>query len=169
LADVRPVFALGGRGGTAKRSVNAIYDACYEGSDRWRSGWSSNGSLIGVIIGFIGLDEICEQTHANRGYLRVAFRAAGAGAAHFAAGAGCGESTPDAGGGLRRDEWFLGSIFGGAADFFECAREAGLQADDRYHAKFSASELATVSVNFFTALAGASGPELVASSAASRV
>jgi hypothetical protein len=53
--------------------------------------------------------------------------------------------------------------------FFECAREAGLQADDRYHAKFSASELATVSVIFFTALAGASGPELVASSTASRV
>ena len=52
--------------------------------------------------------------------------------------------------------------------FLECAREAGLQADDRYHAKFPASELATVSVNFFTALAGASGPELVASSAASR-
>ena len=52
--------------------------------------------------------------------------------------------------------------------FLECAREAGLQADDRYHAKFPASELATVSVNFFTALAGTSGPELVASSAASR-
>jgi len=31
--------------------------------------------------------------------------------------------------------------------FLECAREAGLQADDRYHAKFPASELATVSVN----------------------
>jgi hypothetical protein len=53
--------------------------------------------------------------------------------------------------------------------FLDCAREAGLQADDRYHAKFPASELATVSVNFFTALAGASGPELVASSGASRV
>jgi hypothetical protein len=53
--------------------------------------------------------------------------------------------------------------------FLECAREAGLQADDRYHAKFPASELATVSVNFFTALAGASGPELVTSNAASRV
>ena len=52
--------------------------------------------------------------------------------------------------------------------FLECAREAGLQADDRYHTKFPASELATVSVNFFTALAGTSGPELVASSAASR-
>jgi hypothetical protein len=53
--------------------------------------------------------------------------------------------------------------------FLDCAREAGLQADDRYHAKFPASELATVSVNYFTALAGASGPELVASSGASRV
>jgi len=52
--------------------------------------------------------------------------------------------------------------------FLECAREAGLQADDRYHAKFPASELATVSVNFFTALAGASGPELIASAAVSR-
>lgn len=52
--------------------------------------------------------------------------------------------------------------------FLECAREAGLQADDRYHAKFPASELATVSVNFFTALARASGPELVANSAVSR-
>jgi len=51
--------------------------------------------------------------------------------------------------------------------FLECAREAGLQADDRYHAKFPASELATVSVNFFTALAGASGPELVPSAATS--
>jgi hypothetical protein len=50
----------------------------------------------------------------------------------------------------------------------ECAREAGLQTDDRYHAKFPASELATVSVNFFTALAGAPGPELVASTAAWR-
>ncbi len=52
--------------------------------------------------------------------------------------------------------------------FLECAREAGLQTDDRYHAKFPASELATVSVNFFTALAGASGPESVANSAVSR-
>jgi hypothetical protein len=52
--------------------------------------------------------------------------------------------------------------------FLSCAREAGLQADDRYQAKFPASELATVSVNFFTALAGASGPELAASSALSR-
>jgi hypothetical protein len=53
--------------------------------------------------------------------------------------------------------------------FLDCAREAGLEADHRYHAKFPASELATVSVNFFAALAGASGPELVASSGASRV
>jgi hypothetical protein len=52
--------------------------------------------------------------------------------------------------------------------FLECAREAGLQADDRYQAKFPASELATVSVNFFTALAGASGPEQIASTAVSR-
>ncbi len=52
--------------------------------------------------------------------------------------------------------------------FLECAREAGLHADDRYHAKFPASELATVSVNFFTALAGTSGPELVGSSALAR-
>ena len=51
--------------------------------------------------------------------------------------------------------------------FLECAREAGLQADDRCHAKFPASELATVSVNFFTALAGVSGPELVTSTAVS--
>jgi hypothetical protein len=42
--------------------------------------------------------------------------------------------------------------------FLECARGAGLQADDRHNAKFSALQLATVSVNFVTALAGASGP-----------
>jgi hypothetical protein len=53
--------------------------------------------------------------------------------------------------------------------FLDCAREAGLEADHRYHAKFPASELATVSVNFFAALAGASGRELVPSSAVSRV
>ena len=53
--------------------------------------------------------------------------------------------------------------------FLDCAREAGLEADHRYHAKFPASELATVSVNFFAALAGASGRELVPSSAASRM
>jgi hypothetical protein len=53
--------------------------------------------------------------------------------------------------------------------FLGCAREAGLEADHRYHAKFPASELATVSVNFFAALAGASGRELVPSSAVSRV
>jgi hypothetical protein len=32
--------------------------------------------------------------------------------------------------------------------FPECAREAGLRADDRYHRKFPASDLATVSVIF---------------------
>ena len=53
--------------------------------------------------------------------------------------------------------------------FLDCAREAGLEADHRYHAKFPASELATVSVNFFAALAGASGRELVPSSAVSRM
>ena len=52
--------------------------------------------------------------------------------------------------------------------FLECAREAGLKADDRYQAKFPPSELATVSMNFFTALAGALGPESVASAAVSR-
>lgn len=35
--------------------------------------------------------------------------------------------------------------------FLDCAREAGLQADPRYQAKFPPSELATVSINFFTA------------------
>jgi hypothetical protein len=35
--------------------------------------------------------------------------------------------------------------------FLECAREAGLVADARFQAKFPPSELATVSVNFFTA------------------
>jgi hypothetical protein len=34
--------------------------------------------------------------------------------------------------------------------FLESAREAGLQADQRYECKFPASELATVSLNFFT-------------------
>ena len=35
--------------------------------------------------------------------------------------------------------------------FLDCAREAGLQTDPRYQTKFPASELATVSINFFTA------------------
>jgi hypothetical protein len=35
--------------------------------------------------------------------------------------------------------------------FLSCAREAGLHADERYQCKFPASELATVSINFFTA------------------
>jgi hypothetical protein len=34
--------------------------------------------------------------------------------------------------------------------FLECAKEAGLRADPRYQAKFPPSELATVSINFFT-------------------
>ncbi|MBO0860933.1 MAG: class I SAM-dependent methyltransferase [Chloracidobacterium sp.] len=35
--------------------------------------------------------------------------------------------------------------------FLACAREAGLASDDRFQAKFPPSELATVSINFFTA------------------
>jgi hypothetical protein len=35
--------------------------------------------------------------------------------------------------------------------FLECAREAGLVADPRFQANFPPSELATVSINFFTA------------------
>lgn len=35
--------------------------------------------------------------------------------------------------------------------FLDCAREAGLQADTRFQAKFPASELATVSLNYFAA------------------
>ncbi|MGH9765754.1 MAG: class I SAM-dependent methyltransferase, partial [Blastocatellia bacterium] len=35
--------------------------------------------------------------------------------------------------------------------FLECAREAGLAADDRFQAKFPPNELATVSINFFKA------------------
>jgi hypothetical protein len=35
--------------------------------------------------------------------------------------------------------------------FLECAREAGLEADPRYQSKFPPSDLATVSINFFTA------------------
>ena len=34
--------------------------------------------------------------------------------------------------------------------FLESARQAGLQADPRYQCKFPPSELATVSINFFT-------------------
>ena len=34
--------------------------------------------------------------------------------------------------------------------FLDCAKEAGLQADPRYQAKFPPSELATLSINFFT-------------------
>ena len=33
--------------------------------------------------------------------------------------------------------------------FLDCAREAGLQADERFHARFPPSELATVSLNYF--------------------
>jgi len=36
--------------------------------------------------------------------------------------------------------------------FLKCCREAGLQADPRFQFRFPASELATVSINFFTAL-----------------
>jgi hypothetical protein len=35
--------------------------------------------------------------------------------------------------------------------FLACAREAGLYSDSRFHARFPASELATVTINFFTA------------------
>ena len=35
--------------------------------------------------------------------------------------------------------------------FMACAQEAGLRADSRYAARFPASELATVTLNFFTA------------------
>ena len=42
--------------------------------------------------------------------------------------------------------------------FLDCAREAGLQADPRYQCMFPPSELATVSINFFTTLAS---PEFV--------
>jgi hypothetical protein len=37
--------------------------------------------------------------------------------------------------------------------FLKCAREAGLQMDPRYQCRFPASDLATVSINFFTAAA----------------
>ncbi len=36
--------------------------------------------------------------------------------------------------------------------FLDCALEAGLQADPRYQAKFPPSDMATVSINFFTAI-----------------
>ncbi|MGA7917533.1 MAG: class I SAM-dependent methyltransferase [Candidatus Acidiferrales bacterium] len=52
--------------------------------------------------------------------------------------------------------------------FLECAREAGLQADERYAARFPASELATVSINYFTALAGTPGADLMTAGAAAR-
>jgi hypothetical protein len=35
--------------------------------------------------------------------------------------------------------------------FLACAKEAGLASDDRFQAKFPPSDLATVSINFFTA------------------
>lgn len=38
--------------------------------------------------------------------------------------------------------------------FLECAREAGLETDPRYQAKFPPSDLATVSINFFAAAKG---------------
>jgi hypothetical protein len=34
--------------------------------------------------------------------------------------------------------------------FLDAAKEAGLKADSRFQAKFPPSELATVSINFFT-------------------
>ena len=37
--------------------------------------------------------------------------------------------------------------------FLDCAREAGLVSDERFSARFPASELATISINFFTARA----------------
>ena len=40
--------------------------------------------------------------------------------------------------------------------FLQCAREAGLLSDPRYQSKFPPSDLATVSVNFFTAARGSS-------------
>jgi hypothetical protein len=43
--------------------------------------------------------------------------------------------------------------------FRDCAREAELHADRRFQAVFPRSELATVSVNFFTALKGTEGTE----------
>ena len=52
--------------------------------------------------------------------------------------------------------------------FLDCAREAGLQTDDRYQARFPASDLATVSVNFFTALAAAPNPAVHATEEISR-
>ena len=42
--------------------------------------------------------------------------------------------------------------------FLECAREAGLQANASFQSKFPASELATVSLNFFTALESERSP-----------
>jgi hypothetical protein len=36
--------------------------------------------------------------------------------------------------------------------FLDCARKAGLQTDPRYQCRFPPSDLATVSINFFTAL-----------------
>jgi SAM-dependent methyltransferase len=44
--------------------------------------------------------------------------------------------------------------------FLSCAREAGLQTDPRYQCRFPASELATVSINFFSALAPASSSRI---------
>lgn len=52
--------------------------------------------------------------------------------------------------------------------FLDCAREAGLQADERYAARFPASELATVSINYFTALAGTPGADGMTTTAAAR-
>src|SRR5271156_6412382 len=45
LADVRPIFSRD--------------DGSEEDSDRRRAGWSSSGSPIGVIIGFVGRDVFC--------------------------------------------------------------------------------------------------------------
>jgi hypothetical protein len=41
--------------------------------------------------------------------------------------------------------------------FLDCAREAGLHADSRFQAAFPPSDLATISINFFTAGAGQQG------------
>jgi len=50
--------------------------------------------------------------------------------------------------------WLVGNasrlVLRDAPIFLDCAREAGLHADVRFQHKFPPSELATVSVNFFT-------------------
>jgi hypothetical protein len=141
LADVRPISTRDVGGEKAKRSVNSIHYASHEDGDGQRAAWSDNGVLIGVITEFVGRGVLCRTVSSTGGdpvNPRIKTTVVG--------------SYP-----VR--SWLVGN----ASRLVE-----GRDLFEGRGSEFPASEQATVSVNFFTARAGASGRELVASSAASR-